>query len=209
MGLLDFIHKVATLTQHDLLSKQLSQHKAKGLDDLEAGALLITQRWNFANTPDALARAALLSNNLGELVIGFLMFSKRIGVEKAAKNALVGDPFFTLHGCLYGTAVPLTDFARRCMNRIWNQQRVGPGDASDAAFAAYYASLIAPFAVDAWLMLAEFKQSGFCPKIDSRDHVQEGIKHARGFLETARNPDPEFCSLLNQGVSHLSKMERP
>jgi hypothetical protein len=207
MGLFNFMHKVAALTEHGLLSKQLSQNKAKGLGDLEARALLITQRWSLPETPDALARAALLSKNLGELAIGFLMFSKRIGVGKATKNALVGDPFFTLHGCLYWAAVPLTDFARRYMNRIWNQQRIDPGDAFDAAFAAYYASLIAPFAVDAWLMLAELKQLGFCPEIDKRDHVKEGVVSARRFLETAKNADPEFRRLLNEGIAHLSRME--
>src|SRR5947207_440097 len=139
MGLLNFIHKVAALTEHDSLSKQLSQNKAKGLDDLEARGVLIYQKWSLPQTPEALARAALLSKNLGELVIGLLMFSKRIGVAKATKHALLDDPFFNLHGCLYGTAVPLTDFARKHMNQIWNKERVDPADAADAAFAAYYA----------------------------------------------------------------------
>ena len=101
MGLFNFIHKVAALTEHDSLSKQLSQNKARGLDDLEARGLLIAQRWSLPQTPEALARAALLSNNLGELVGGLLMFSKRIGVAKATKQELLADPFFHLHSCLY------------------------------------------------------------------------------------------------------------
>ncbi|MGA2544819.1 MAG: hypothetical protein ABSG78_24990 [Verrucomicrobiota bacterium] len=205
MGLLTFIHKVAALSQHGQLTEQLSQNRAKGLDNLEAGALLFTQKWNLPQTPDALARTVLLSQNLGEMVIGFLMFSKRIGIENATKKALLDDPFCNLHGCLYVTAVPLTDFARKCMNRIWNKERVDPADGSDAGFAAYYATLIAPFAVDAWIMLDELKKLGFCPKIDNRDHVKEGIKHVTRFLETAKNADPEFCSLLNEGIKHLSR----
>jgi hypothetical protein len=207
MGLFNFIHKVTALSEHDSLSKQLSQNRAKGLDDLEARGLLIAQRWGLPQTPEALARTALLSSNLGELVIGLLMFSKRIGVAKATKHALLADPFFNLHGCLYGTAVPLTDFARKQMNRIWGQQTFDPADAFDAGFATYYATLIAPFAVDAWLMLAELKELRFCPEIDKRDHVKEGVLSARRFMGSAKNADPEFCRLLNEGIIHLSGME--
>jgi hypothetical protein len=197
---------VATLTKHDLLTKQLAESKAKGLGDLEAGGLLIAQEWQLQHTYDALARAALLSKNLGGLVIGFLMFSKRVRIARATKDALLGDPFFGRHGCLYGTAVPSTDFARRQMKRIWSRQPVDPADASDAGFAAYYATLIAPFSVDAWMMLAELRGLGFCPKIDKRDHVQEGIECARRFLEANQSADPEFRALLSEGMDHLSKM---
>jgi hypothetical protein len=93
------------------------------------------------------------------------------------------------------------------MNRIWNQQRVDPADACDAAFAAYYATLIAGFAVDAWLMLAELKKLGFGLEIDKRDHGREGVRGARTFLETAKNADPEFCRLLDEGIQHLGRME--
>ena len=94
------------------------------------------------------------------------------------------------------------------MNRIWNQERVDSADASDAAFAAYYATLITPFAVDAWLMLAELKQLGFCPDIDHRDHIADGIANTRRFLDTAKDADPDFCAMLNEGVQHLSKMKK-
>ncbi len=93
------------------------------------------------------------------------------------------------------------------MNRIWNKRSIEPVDASDAGFACFYGSLIAPFAVDAWLMLMELKQLGFCPTIDERDHVKDGIKHASLFLVTAKNVDPDFRVLLEQGIYHLSKME--
>jgi len=53
MGLFNFIHKVAALTEHDSLSKQLSQNKAKGFDDLQARGLLIAQRWSLPQTPEA------------------------------------------------------------------------------------------------------------------------------------------------------------
>jgi hypothetical protein len=52
------------------------------------------------------------------------------------------------------------------------------------------------------------RQLGYCPEIDNRDHVKEGIEKARRFLETAKNADPEFCVLLNEGIKHLSKMEK-
>jgi hypothetical protein len=206
MGLFNLIRKAAALTEHDRLSEQLSQNKARGLDDLEARGVLIHQTWSLPKTPDAVARAALLSHNVGEFAIGLLMFSKRIGVSKAMKLALLDDQFFKRHGCLYGAAVPMTDFARKHMNLIWSRQRLDPADASDAGFAAYYATLVAPIAVDAWLMLAELRQLGFCPEIDRRDHAREGVASARKFLESARDAEPEFCRLLNEGITHLSRM---
>jgi hypothetical protein len=134
------------------------------------------------------------------------MFCKRIGVDKSIKNALSTDTFYHLHGCLYFTVLSLTDFARKHMNRLWKRKKVSIGDASDAAFAAFYATLIVPFAVDAWIMLAELKTLGFCPEIDKRDHVKEGLNSAHDFLQTARNVDPELSSLLKNGILHLSKM---
>jgi len=206
MGLIKFIRDVLTLTRYDALKRALAQNKATGFNDIEAGAGLLLHALNLPMTNDALVRAVRLSSALGDLVIGFIMFSKRIGTHKAIKNALLTDRFPELHQCLYFTSVPLSDFARKCMNRIWNHQRVSPADATEAAFAAFSATLVTPFAVDAWLMLAELKGLGFCPEIDTRDHLREGIRNAREFLETATNVDPEFRALLNEGIMHLSKM---
>ena len=217
MSLLNFFYnichwrQVAPIIENKMLTQQLSRNRSKGLDDPAAGALLLLQAWNLPQTNDTCARAEILSKNLGQRgmgVVALLMFSERIGVGKATKNAFIGDRFFNLHGCLYETAMPLKDFARKHMNRIWKKQRVDPADLSDSAFAAYYATLIAPFAVDAWIMLTDLKQLGFCPNIDNRDHVEEGIKGARRFLETAESVDPEFCALLNKGIELLSKMKR-
>ena len=149
---------------YDALTKQLSELKAKGLDDVQAGAALVLGAWQLPISEETLIRGALVSKVLGErLVIGLLMFSKKIGVHNAMKHALMTDRFFHLHGCLYFTAVPLTDFARKHMNRIWNLESVSKDDATDAAFAAYYATLIVPFAVDAWMMLAELKHARILP----------------------------------------------
>ncbi len=214
MSVLTFIHSAATLVQkgatlseYERLTEQLSRIRAKGSDNVKAGAMLFIEEWSLPKTPDTLARATLLSQNLGELAIGFLMFSKKIGVAKATGKALLQDPFFNYHQCLYGTAGPVTDFARKYMNLIWNHKHVNPGGGSDAGFAAYYATLIAPFAVHAWMMLVELRQLGFCPDIDRRDHVKEGITKASIFLQTSINADPDFCTLLQIGIVHLSKME--
>jgi hypothetical protein len=207
MGLFRFFSEVLTATVYDALTQRFSELKGKGLDDVQAGALLIVGNWKLPVTEDTLARTAVLSYRLGDLVIGFLLFAKRIGAQKAVKHALTNDPFFHRHGCLYFTAVPLTDFARKHMNRIWNRQSTSGNDASDAAFAAYYATLAVPFAVDAWMMLAELKTLGFCPEIDQRDHVSEGIRRTREFLETASDVDPQFRSLLSDGIGHLKQMK--
>ena len=47
---------------------------------------------------------------------------------------------------------------------------------------------------------------GFCPEIDNRDHVRDGLNCTRTFLETARNIEPEFQRLLTQGIKHLGEM---
>ncbi len=94
MGLFTFIRKVGLLSEQRRLNERLSQIRAKGSDNPKAGAMLFIEEWGLPNTADALARATLLSQNLGELTIGFLMFSKRIGVAKATGNALLHDPFF-------------------------------------------------------------------------------------------------------------------
>jgi len=210
MGLLRFfgaLKQAWALTVHDSMTQQLAEDKARGLDDVQAGAVLVLRMWQIPVTDDTLARATYLSGNLGNMVIGFLMFSKRIGLEKEIKNSLLTDSFPDRHGCLYFTSVPLTTFARKPMNRIWNRQNVSQGEATDAAFAAYYATLVAPVAMDAWLMLEELKELGFCPEIDNRNHAKEGLLNARGFLDNARNPDPEFCTLLRKGMQFLSKKE--
>lgn len=211
MGLLNFFKSMRTakvFVEHDKLIQQLSENKAKGLDDIEAGALLVTQKWNLSQTNEILSRAVLLSTILGESLISFLMFSKRIGANNDTKNAFSSDPFYNLHGCFYATSVPLTDFARKHMRKLWNKKYVNPADLSDAAFAAYYATLVTPFAVDAWIMLAELRQLGFCPKIDIRDHITEGVENVQNFLETAKNADPEFRALLNEGIKHLTNMRQ-
>jgi hypothetical protein len=206
MGLFNALRRASALTAHQSLTQQFSAAKAQGFDDTQAGAVLIASAWQLPAAQETVARAVLLSGCLGDLVIGLLMFSRRIGVDKAMQKALTADPFWHTHGCLYFTAVPLTDFARKHMNRIWNRQNVSDSDASDAAFAAFYATLIVPFAVDAWIMLAELKQRGFCPDIDNRDHVSEGLNNTRAFLETATNIDPRFHAMLSQGIKHLSQM---
>lgn len=211
MGLLKFFRAIPTarlIVDHRGLIQQLSENKAKGLDDIEAGALLVTQRWKLSQTNEILSRATLLSTILGENLINFLGFSKRIGAENDIRNAFISDPFYNLHGYLYATSVPLTDIARKHMNKLWNKKYVNPADLSDSAFAAYYTTFVTPFAVDARIMLAELKKLGFCPKIDERDHIAEGIKNGHKFLETATNVDPEFSALLNEGVKHLTEMSK-
>lgn len=211
MGLFDFFNKVSIATviaEKRELSRQLSENKAKGLDDIKAGALLAIQKWKLSQTEEIHSRAMLLSKILGESLIAFLMFSKRIGAEKDIKKAFLNDPFFNLHSCLYATSVPLTDFARKYMNRHWNNKQVDPADLSDSAFAAYYATLVTPFAIDAWIMLSELKQMGFCPEIDNRDHITEGIENSYKFLESASNVDPEFRALLVEGIKHLTQMRK-
>jgi hypothetical protein len=204
----DFFREVWALTVYDSLTKQLAELKAKGLDDLQAGAVLIVGSWRLPTTDETLARAIYLSKGLGSLVIGFLMFSRRIGVEGEIKNAFMTDAFLDLHGCLFYTTGPLSQFAGKHMNRIWDGQNVSSSDATDAAFAAYYATLIVPFAVEAWMILAELKQRGFCPEIDTRDHVTEGIDFTRAFMENGRNIDPAFRAQLSQGITHLSEMRK-
>lgn len=85
MGLKSFIDKVVTLNRYDLLQKQPAENKAKGLDDVEAGALLILRRWKLPQTPEMLPRAVALAITLGESrwVIGLLMFAQRTGVHRA------------------------------------------------------------------------------------------------------------------------------
>jgi len=209
MGLLRFIYNLchyreaSALIDYELLSKQIAASMTKGLSATEAGARLLAQQWHFPVGDQTFPRAKLLATNLGELVVGFIMFSKRAGVWEAIGNSLKSDPFFEKHGCLYGTSVPLTDLGRKQMNRLWNQQHINPNDLSDAAFAAYYATLVAPIAIDAWIMLAEFRRLGVCPDMDSRDHANEGVQYAETFLERYADADPEFRELLLKGVQQL------
>jgi hypothetical protein len=177
-----------------------------GLDETEAGALLLTQRWKLAVTDDILIPAIFLSKNLGDSLIGCLGFSKRIGIEKKFKLAFLSDSFISRHECPYLTAAPFTAFARKPMTKHWAGRPAKPADLLDASFACYYASLISPIAIDAWLMLAELKQLGFCPDIDQREHATEGISAARDFLNRATNIDDEFRALLVKGMNHLSNM---
>jgi hypothetical protein len=197
------------LTRHDLLTKQHTENKAKGLDDLEASALLIVQKWKLPQTPDIVSRAVGIATNLSDprTVIGLLMFSERIGVGRAMRHEFETDPFFERHGCLYTTAAPLTAFARKHMNRLWDGKRVDPAAINDTAFAAYYATLIVPFTMDAWLMLAELRQRGVSLEKDSRDHVTEGIAKAHEFLANFPDADPVFRDLLTKGAEHLRAMK--
>src|SRR5712691_4009445 len=124
MSLVDFFRKVRMLSAHDSLTRQLAESKAKGLDEIQARAVLLIKMWRMPVSHDTFARAMRLSKMLGELVIGLIMFSKRIGVAKATRDALAVDSFHDLHRSLYYTAVPLMNFARERINRIWNRQRV-------------------------------------------------------------------------------------
>jgi hypothetical protein len=206
MGLRNFIDKVLALTRYDQLRKQLAENRAKGLDETECNALLVLQRWDLPTSPDMAARAVALAMGLGESerVIGLLIFSQRLGLRRAMRSAFAFDPFFSRHGCLYATAVPLTEFARKYMIRLWDQKPVTPGIVQDVAFAAYYATLIAPFALDAWLMLAQLRQWGTTLEIDGRNHAEEGMANGRAFLDSNPDADPEFLELLRAGIDQLA-----
>jgi hypothetical protein len=218
MRLFESFRAARSLLEYERLNKQFAQIKGIPLMSHEAAcALLLVQEWKLTHAGDIPARASLLSRNLNANIhpdsretsaIALLMFAKRIGRWKAMGRALPVDPFFTSCGCLYGAVTPLTDFARRLVNRIWNGQRVNTADALDASFASYYATLIAPFAIDSWIMLAELRHYGICPEIDDRDHVSEGVKQAEQFLATAKNADPGFRELIAQGISQLARMAK-
>jgi hypothetical protein len=209
MGFFKAISDIRMLAVSRSYKEQLAEGKAKGLTEAQSAAALIVSVWQLPASDDTFARALRVSNALGEqLVIGLLMFTKRIGVKKDLKQQLLTDPFHHLHGCLFHTAGPLSRFANKYINRIWKKQHVSPPDAVDAAFAAFYATMIVPIAVDAWMMLAEFKEMGFCPEIDTRDHLKEGIDGARRFLESAKSIDPQFRSMLTEGIRHMTDMQQ-
>ena len=154
MGLLNFFRETKRVADLQLLRKQLLDSQARGLTYTEACASLIVHRWQIPRTLDSDLRTLRLSQNLGEadLVIGFLIFSERIGVHKAVKDALLNDPFYHLYGGFYATALPLTDFASKHLWRPWNESS---GDLlGDSVYAAFYASLAAPCAIEAWIIVA-------------------------------------------------------
>lgn len=207
MRLLNVFREAAALAEYDHLALELSGKKAKGLSFTEAGGLLIVQEWAMPPTCDTSGRAALLSKNLGEMVIEFLMFSGRTNLSAALKQAVLRDPFFHCYACFYSAARPLTTFARERVNRLWKNEHTDGAQLTDAGWAAFYATLIAPTAMGAWIMLTELRQLGLCPHVDKRDHLKEGTESARKFLEEAPEAAPEFRSLLKQGVDQLRKME--
>lgn len=92
------------------------------------------------------------------------------------------------------------------MNRLWDRKCVDPAAVKDAAFAAYYATLIVPFAVDAWLMLAQLKRWGVKLEVDGREHATEGIVRAQEFLENVPTADLEFRDLLIKGIEQLRQV---
>jgi hypothetical protein len=199
------VNQAVALAEHRRLTTELAENNAKALNPYEGGAMLVLNEWNLPETDDTLARAVLLSKNLGELLIGFIMFSKRIQIATAISRALLADPFVAMRS-LYVTSVPLTDFARDQLQRIWSGSQVDHANAIDSGFAAFYASLITPFAADAWLMLAELKRFGACPDIDKRDHVREGIAGVQSFLKSNRTVAPEMRQLLKEGIEHLKAL---
>jgi hypothetical protein len=66
MGLFRIFRDAWSLSVHDSLSKQLTELKDKGMDDVQAGAVLIIANWQLPNTEEMLTRAMLLSKGLGE-----------------------------------------------------------------------------------------------------------------------------------------------
>jgi hypothetical protein len=217
MGLLGFIRTSFAATQYNLLNEELAEYKAKGADDCQAAMTLIVRKWEllkpnhlyhlWPDQEEIAARAHLLATNLGQMAVPFLLFCKKVGVEKAVKQMLVLDPFFKRYGSLYGPAVPLANLAREPTDRLWQHESIAPSEIIDPAFAAYYATLAAPCAIDAWIMLAQLKLMGYCPKIDTRDHVAEGRYYAERFIEKAQSTSPEFCADLKAGIEILNALE--
>jgi hypothetical protein len=200
-----FIDKTVSLYRYRLLEDWLAEHKASGLDDVEASALLIVRYWNLPRTPEIGSRAIVMAKNLKEpkWVIGLLMFAQMLGVGRAMSRSFAADPFFVRHGQLYATTIPLTDFSRKYMKRIWNKQYVKPVTVRYTAFAAFYTTMICPFDVSAWLILAELRKMGMSLEVDGRDHATEGIANGEDFLARFPDADPEFRVLLTEGIKHL------
>jgi hypothetical protein len=70
MGLVKFFRDTWTVAVYRALTRQLSELKAKGLDNVQAGAALVTGTWQVPVTYETPARTWLLSRDLGDLVIG-------------------------------------------------------------------------------------------------------------------------------------------
>jgi hypothetical protein len=208
MGLISFIRTTTTLARYRRLQEQLTANRESGLNDIQASALLIIDGWRLPRTEPILDRTVALAMNLREptSVISVLMFTRRLGLSKAMRRCFTNDQFYERHGRFYETAIPMTDYARKHMNRLWNGQQVSHVLMLDTAFAAYYATLVCPFAVDAWLILLDLHQRGIDLEIDGRDHAAEGISNAEQFLRDVHDADPQFRDLLTAGIKQLRQV---
>ena len=60
MGLFQIFRDAWALSTHDSMVKQIAEFKAKGLNDVQAGAALIVQQWQLAPTEESCADDILI-----------------------------------------------------------------------------------------------------------------------------------------------------